>query len=1653
MHNEPALQTAREKSLPNGTAGTTAVGATTGASAGVSVLHHPNGNGAVPETGTNRTPLHEAASGGDEAKVESLLASGADRNAKESVHGNTPLHEAAWKGYSRCVNLLCALPKPAKGATTISTPGVKGLSLDLLKDAAKIKHALHDTKGALHSALLGTRNYGGFSALHLAAQNGHNQSCREILLAGGDPDVQNNYGDTPLHTACRYGHAGAIRILLSAKCDYERINLNGDTALHIACAMGRRKLTRILLESGCRQDTKNAQDETARDIALRKNLVEIINILNTPIELSPRRSRERSSSSSHQRHQSGNRPPDTTDGKHGPRENGRGHRSRSKEDPSAAATRKSGRRSNSNDERRPPGAANEGTPPAGGGNAEVADPKHWSPYGCHYFPDPRNFPSPKLETLPKEPLGNGEQYFLDLAGNIRKGPVGVGNTCYCAPFFKHLEARMNQNRRSIRKYVHRATEKLDSRMTALAMRTDDQIEELTKSMIANRVQCENKRLHLEQWLKRGIAERSTTTSGTGGTSGHQQPPPSSHTPPNSKTKKDEANTNTLTRCRSLELLDDHDRGILIEGGLADPSHKATSTPTNQQQQHHHQHHHLFSRSIDFLDATTIDDSPEPANGHRHRFQRHQGGLELDSHALRSMLHYSAGSAGHQSDAFESSNNSNMKNHSESAPETPPLPDALVHHHQQRHQRARSSSVSGRESYSYSSDKDNDREKQQQQQQQQYVHASNGVTHKQRSSANTTPTTSSGGGGGHQGQGVAKSEKAKVTERLEELLSKTKKILELEKLTKGDRIGPTTGSLIAATAPQGGPGLLSDNRYILALDKLRDIHHHHQYDPTVATVTGSGGRSGGRSGRLGLSVASSGSPGSTGLGYDIAQEMEKITKSLLPAGTTSTATSTAPVSPEIAKDITTRKERPTSVYTSYQHHQQQHHGHRVSRTTTTTTTTTGSGSPLSTMSPSSSLLGGQQQMVDEAQQHIATTNFMLDPTRTSSLALDEESEQEQAMDGDGSGGVVVNGFYSNSCFDETLPSSSNTTIKSAPRGRSGYREDQEQGEEGGDSESEPADEDRTDEDDDDDDDDDEEQEEEEQEGQSETVNGGKDTEGSDSDDPGDLSAMANLAELKELKSRILNGTNWRSQVLQKSVQELLAGGGREEDTDGPPPDEDDDPATETNRVRYIISKLQQSCSMTTGSSSEQSVRPLTTAVHTQHHGPPLAQCEDFSDSSEEEDEDEHDEECVDGPLPMKQHAVSGASQPPSMAPGKVQIEIGTAKSLIQMYEQSNGSIKVPTIGTGANHYPAPQGNAVPKDAYFHDLPRKPAPYPGQPQEVTSIMVGGEQMNAAPPMLTSRSRNPLPSYLLQEGELFQQQHQQQEHHLHHHPLMNGGGGPRTQHHHPPHQQHLGQQPAYHHHQSRPLPTTRTQLDDVVDGHSMGGPQLQERLLSTRKYINPVTLSSLSSTGTPSPEFPLYHHQQQQQHQQAQPQQLATAGTASSNHVIGGHSHAMMTMMAAAAAAAASAGRKSADNLSNDDSGYVSGKVSEIHIPSGGASPLLSLPTPAIGNNVMIIPPPAVPSSSSPRLFASSSSSYGVGGHHHHHHHQQQQQQLLPASNSGAPVMHHRNGGGSVVTSIVPPPVGLGGVVPMTSAAAHAAVEQKQQSLYKLGASSLV
>lgn len=307
------------------------------------------------------------------------------------------------------------------------------------------------------------------------------------------------YGDTSLHTAARYGHAGVTRILISAQCKVSEQNKNGDTALHIAAAMGRRKLTRILLEAGCDKSIRNHQGETARDIATRKGLEEIIAILNTPVAKQSKKKDKRDKSK------------DRLDEVDGEKLEAEKKRDRSKEKKKKNVSFESP------------------TPQV-----------KWSPYGCHYYPDPKYFPKPKLSSLPNEPLQKGEQYYLDLAGNIKKGPIGAGYTCYCAPFFKHMEEKMNEDKKDIRRHIERAHERLDQKVTDLEMKTKGQISELTRFVAVERAMCKERHDHLEQWLTRGMLYRASERAKKLDFS----PKGSLDIPP-------------IKRTRSLEILDSH----------------------------------------------------------------------------------------------------------------------------------------------------------------------------------------------------------------------------------------------------------------------------------------------------------------------------------------------------------------------------------------------------------------------------------------------------------------------------------------------------------------------------------------------------------------------------------------------------------------------------------------------------------------------------------------------------------------------------------------------------------------------------------------------------------------------------------------------------------------------------------------------------------------------------------------------------------------------------------------------------------------------------------------------------------------------------------------------------------------------------------------
>lgn len=96
---------------------------------------------------------------------------------------------------------------------------------------------------------------------------------------------------------------------------------------------------------------------------------------------------------------------------------------------------------------------------------------HESPYGCPQSPDLNEFPQLKIDSLPSDPLNKGEQYFVDLAGNIKKGPLNKSNSCYCKPLFEKVEQKMESDKQEIKHHIDSHTHHLKAKIYHLEKKT------------------------------------------------------------------------------------------------------------------------------------------------------------------------------------------------------------------------------------------------------------------------------------------------------------------------------------------------------------------------------------------------------------------------------------------------------------------------------------------------------------------------------------------------------------------------------------------------------------------------------------------------------------------------------------------------------------------------------------------------------------------------------------------------------------------------------------------------------------------------------------------------------------------------------------------------------------------------------------------------------------------------------------------------------------------------------------------------------------------------------------------------------------------------------------------------------------------------------
>ena len=234
--------------------------------------------------------LHRAVDRGDFRQVRTLLARGADVDAKDES-GMTPLQVAAWEGQKGMVDLLLAHGADVDANDTLHhTPlwyaldrGYGAVVKTLVAGGANVnirdrqdgKTPLQasfrwpDTQAAkLLLAAGADPNVGdqwGRTVLHDAVSEGY-LSIAELLLAKGAlPDARDNEGLTPLHEAVWENQSEMVELLLAHGADINIRDLGGQTPLHVAATNGFTELFDLLVAGGADATLKDERSSTPLD--------------------------------------------------------------------------------------------------------------------------------------------------------------------------------------------------------------------------------------------------------------------------------------------------------------------------------------------------------------------------------------------------------------------------------------------------------------------------------------------------------------------------------------------------------------------------------------------------------------------------------------------------------------------------------------------------------------------------------------------------------------------------------------------------------------------------------------------------------------------------------------------------------------------------------------------------------------------------------------------------------------------------------------------------------------------------------------------------------------------------------------------------------------------------------------------------------------------------------------------------------------------------------------------------------------------------------------------------------------------------------------------------------------------------------------------
>lgn len=201
-----------------------------------------------------RTPLHLAADLGDHIAVRMLLQAGANPEMRDS-YGSTALQLAVQRS-KICVRELL------RGGADPDVPvfHIENFHLSSSLEPSCEAISLLIAYGA---DVNDRRNRYNTSMLAKAASKDRFDSCdscKYLLMHGGDINHVDIDGDTPLSETIRKNRHDALKSLLSKNPGYHHVNNVGQTVLHIAAMAGNTETVQILADAGLTGLDPEAQD-------------------------------------------------------------------------------------------------------------------------------------------------------------------------------------------------------------------------------------------------------------------------------------------------------------------------------------------------------------------------------------------------------------------------------------------------------------------------------------------------------------------------------------------------------------------------------------------------------------------------------------------------------------------------------------------------------------------------------------------------------------------------------------------------------------------------------------------------------------------------------------------------------------------------------------------------------------------------------------------------------------------------------------------------------------------------------------------------------------------------------------------------------------------------------------------------------------------------------------------------------------------------------------------------------------------------------------------------------------------------------------------------------------------------------------------------